>query len=156
MPLLAPPLSSGSPPQTPYPVGIKPPHPLPSPPLPPSLPPILPIFIPPSAVVSSPHQLCQAVGHVRTRGAKPGPSLHRCQHSSAQGVLGLRIPCSGMGVKLLLSLVQHLQHAAMKRFHPADVWLLSWFSQKPGWLSVGEKTRSRQIQWSLWGNQYHQ
>lgn len=50
------------------------------------------------SAVSAPPLLCQAVGHVRTR-AESGPRVHRCQHTTAQRVLGLWVPCGGMGVR---------------------------------------------------------
>ncbi|XP_036805802.1 casein kinase II subunit alpha isoform X1 [Oncorhynchus mykiss] len=50
--------------------------------------------------------LCQAVGHARTR-AESGPCVHRCQHTPAQGVLGLRVPCGGMGVHTRLKSQRH-------------------------------------------------
>lgn len=91
-----PPSSSKAPPQIPYPAAITFPSPT-FPSLPSSLLPTPLSLQSPSTVVRSYHHLCQAVGHVRTR-AKPGPSVHGGQHSSAQGILGLWVTCGWMGV----------------------------------------------------------
>lgn len=77
--------------------------------LPPSLLPILPVLQPSYTAVGS-HIVCQAVWHVRTC-AKSGPSVHRGQHSSAKGVLGLWVSRGWMGVNIMLTL-QHSQHDA--------------------------------------------
>lgn len=125
VPLVPPPRPQVKPPQIPYPVEIGSPCPLPPLLFLPPSPPILPVLQPSSAAVRSPHHFCQAVGHVRTR-AKPGQSVHWGQHSSAQGVLGLWVPRSWMGVNVLLTLLQTF--APWNASTKLTFWLRIFFS----------------------------
>lgn len=100
-----------------------------------------------------PTHLCQAVGHVRTR-AKPGQSVHRGQHSSAQGVLGLRVSRSWVGVNIPVDPRADIH--SMQALHPSWCSFPLLSSQKPRWLSAGAKTWAWQVQWSVWSNQHHQ